>query len=216
MQLFMNYKHIIWDWNGTIVDDSWLSVEVLNGILKDFNLPQVAKEDYRENFSFPVINYYRKLGFNVSKEKFEEIGKVFIKNFNAKRFDCKLNDGALSVIQKIHEHKIPQSILSAYEINFLNEAVEFFGVKKYMSKISGLSDINANTKLELGKNHIKSLNMPPEEILVVGDTDHDFEVARAAGANCVLMATGHQSRQRLSKTGAKVCLDFAELDDYLF
>lgn len=212
----MNYKHIIWDWNGTIVDDSWLSVEVLNGILKSFNLPEVRKEDYRENFSFPVINYYRKLGLNVSKEKFDEIGKIFIKNFNAKRFDCKLNDGALNVIQKISAHKIPQSILSAYEINFLNEAVEFFGIKKYMSKISGLSDINANTKLELGKKHIESLNLPPEEILVIGDTDHDFEVAHKTGANCVLMATGHQSRQRLAKTGAKVCIDFAELDGFLF
>ena len=77
----MNYKHIIWDWNGTIVDDSWLSVEVLNGILKSFNLPEVGKEDYRENFSFPVINYYRKLGLNVSKEKFDEIGKIFIDSF---------------------------------------------------------------------------------------------------------------------------------------
>lgn len=212
----MNYKHIIWDWNGTIVDDSCLSVEVLNGILKDFNLPQVTKEEYRENFSFPVINYYRELGFNVSKEKFEEIGKTFIKNFNAKRFDCKLNEGVLDVIQTLQSKGVPQSILSAYEIGFLTEATKFFGIKKYMSKISGLNDINANTKLDLGIKHIESLNIDPKEILVIGDTDHDFEVAKTTGANCVLMATGHQSFNRLSKTGTKVCKNYAELSEYLF
>ncbi len=212
----MNFKHIIWDWNGTIVNDSWLSVEVLNGLLKDFNLPQVTTQDYRENFSFPVINYYKKLGFNVSKKKFEEIGKVFIKNFNAKRFDCKLNDGVLDVIQNLYAKNIPQSILSAYEIGFLKEATDFFGVSKYMSKISGLDDINANTKLALGIKHIESLKLDPKEILVVGDTDHDFEVAKTTGANCVLMATGHQSFNRLSKTGTKVCKNYAELKSFLF
>ena len=28
-----NYRHVIWDWNGTLLDDAWLCVEVLNGLL---------------------------------------------------------------------------------------------------------------------------------------------------------------------------------------
>ena len=214
-QPMKKYKHIIWDWNGTIVNDRWLSVEVLNGILRDFNLPPQSEEEYRENFSFPVIDYYRKIGFEVSREKFEEIGRRFIKNFNAKRYDCKLNEGAPELVQKIFQKNVPQSVLSAYEKNFLNEALEHFGLKKYMSKISGLSDINANTKLELGLRHVASLNLDPEEIIIIGDTDHDYAVAAAANTQCALVSTGHQSASRLKKTSAKVFENFAGLEDFL-
>lgn len=211
----MKYKHIIWDWNGTIVNDRWLSVEVLNGILRDFCLPPQSEEEYRENFSFPVIDYYRKIGFDVSMEKFEEIGRRFIRQFNAKRFDCKLNAGAPELIQKIYKKNVPQSVLSAYEKNFLNEALEHFGLKKYMSKISGLSDINANTKLDLGVKHVASLDIDPEEIIIIGDTDHDYAVAAAAKTKCALVSTGHQSAARLKKTGSDVFENFGELEDFL-
>ena len=209
------YKHIIWDWNGTIVNDRWLSVEVLNEILRDFSLPAQSEEDYRENFSFPVIDYYRRLGFSVSKEKFDEIGQYFIRRFNAKRYECSLNEGALELIQKISQKDVPQSVLSAYEKNFLSEALEHFGVKKYLSKFSGLSDVNANTKLELGLKHVASLNLAPEEIIILGDTDHDYAVSQAAQTSCALVATGHQSASRLKKTGAQVFEKFADLEDFL-
>lgn len=198
------YKHIIWDWNGTIVDDAWLSVEVLNSILRDFSFPEISMESYRENFSFPVVDFYRSLGFDVSREKFEEIGRTFIARFNAKRYECLLQPGALGLIAGIRGLNIPQSILSAYRTDFLEEAACHFGVLPYMSSIAGLDDIHANTKLERGLSHISSLGVEPSEILIIGDTDHDFSVARAAGTRCALVARGHQSRARLEKTGCPV------------
>ena len=207
----MRYKHIIWDWNGTIVDDSWLSIEVLNSILRDFNLPEISPDFYRDNFSFPVVNFYRQIGFNLSKEAFEQIGETFISRFNAKRFDCKLQSGARELAEIFSAKGLKQSILSAYRKDFLKEAADFFDMSKYMSDIVGLSDIYANTKLALGLDYIKTLELPGREILYIGDTDHDFEVASAMGVECRLVSRGHQSQGRLQKTGAKTYADFDAL-----
>ena len=67
----MKYKHVIWDWNGTLVDDTWLFVDIMNGVLKDRNLQGITLDDYRNVFDFPVQDYYTKLGFNFSEEAFE-------------------------------------------------------------------------------------------------------------------------------------------------
>ena len=58
----MKIKHIIWDWNGTLVNDAQLCVDIVNEILSEFDIPPVSFEFYRNNFSFPVRNYYDRLG----------------------------------------------------------------------------------------------------------------------------------------------------------
>ena len=60
----MKYKHIIWDWNGTLLDDTWLCVEGINNSLKKRSLQTITKEIYRKVFSFPVEDYYKRLGFD--------------------------------------------------------------------------------------------------------------------------------------------------------
>jgi phosphoglycolate phosphatase len=49
---------------------------------------------------------------------------------------------------------------------------------------------------------------------MVGDTLHDFEVAQHAGIQCILVASGHQSRQRLEKSRAPVVGSLCELVIY--
>ena len=74
-------KHIIWDWNGTLIDDAWLFVEIMNDELKDRDLPLINVQDYRKYFTFPVKKYYENLGFDFKKESFKKVGYNFIQKF---------------------------------------------------------------------------------------------------------------------------------------
>ena len=70
----MKYKHIIWDWNGTLLNDTWLCVEGINKSLEKRSLQTITEEIYRKVFSFPVEDYYKRLGFDFKKEPFEVPG----------------------------------------------------------------------------------------------------------------------------------------------
>ena len=66
-----NVKHVVWDWNGTLLDDIDVSMDALNTILKKAQLPLVLdKGEYRKYFQFPVIEYYKKVGFDFEKTPF--------------------------------------------------------------------------------------------------------------------------------------------------
>ena len=72
-------KHIIWDWNGSIVDDAWLFVDLMNVVLKKRGLPKISIADYQETFCFPLEDYYKKLGFDFKKEPYLVPSLEFIK-----------------------------------------------------------------------------------------------------------------------------------------
>ena len=108
------YKHILWDWNGTLLDDSWLCVEVLNDLLKEQGREPISLETYRTHFNFPVIHFYEFLGFATDPAKFKAISHQFIAAYESRWLkECRLHTGVHSVFQDSQALGISHSILSA-------------------------------------------------------------------------------------------------------
>ena len=198
------YKHVFWDWNGTILDDVALCVQVINRLKVTRGQPPITVERYRAVFGFPVKDYYRDVGFDFSKEPFEKVGKEWMDGYEQEKYTCGLRAGVTEVLGKISSSGVGQSVLSAYSQDFLTEAVAHYGLSRYFTRLRGLDNIYAPSKVELGKKLMAELGHKKGETLMIGDTEHDLETARAMGADCVLLAGGHQSRERLEKAGAVV------------
>ncbi|GAB4115356.1 MAG: HAD hydrolase-like protein [Candidatus Caldatribacteriota bacterium] len=208
------YKHIFWDWNGTLINDVWLAVKVINKMLKKRGLPQLSTRKYKEVFDFPVIQFYIRVGFEFSREPFEELAMEFIQEYYTHFSECKLFAGAISILKKIREHRITQSILSASQEETLKEKIKYYGIEKYFTRIVGLENHYAEDKTEVAKKCLGELSINPEEAILIGDTFHDYAVSKEIGCDCLLIAQGHQSYRRLKKLGILVIKRLSELRDY--
>ena len=200
----IKYRQIIWDWNGTLWDDTWLCVEINNRMLARRGLPRINTALYRDRLCFPVDRYYCQLGFDYARDPYNTLAEEFIEEYGRRRFECPLQEGARQLIDALFDRGIPQAVLSAYQQDTLLEAVDHFGLRPFFSQIIGLNDIYAAGKVENGIKYIASLDVKPSEVLFIGDTVHDFEVARAMGVHGVLVANGHNSRPRLEACGVPV------------
>lgn len=208
------YKHIIWDWNGTLLDDVEEGIFAMNNLLKKRKLPLIDVEAYKEVFAFPVKDYYAQVGLDFEKETFEELAAEFIMEY--KQFSkYKLFDETEAVLEKIMKNGIKQSILSATEEKELIKIINDLGIIKYFSNIAGLNDFYANGKIERAKELIKENELKVEELLLIGDTEHDFEVAREIGCECLLVSSGHQSYERLKKNNANVVASISEVFEFI-
>ena len=205
------YKHIIWDWNGTLLDDAWLSVSVMNRLLAQRNLPTLTLETYRAVFAFPVRGYCQALGFDFEQQSFEDLSIEFIAQYEARRHECALAPAAVAVLTRIAAAGIGQSILSAYRQDDLVNVIDHFGLAHFFERLIGLGDIYAASKVELGRSRMRELGHAQAEVLLIGDTVHDFEVAQAIGAACMLVAGGHNSSVRLQSCGVPVVAALPEL-----
>ena len=211
MERLSKYKHIIWDWNGTLIDDVWLVVDIMNKMLKKRNLPGIDSKRYREIFDFPVMDYYAKLEFDFFNESFEDLTVEFISEYYARFNECKLFDKVEEVLKKIRNMGISQSILSASKEDILVEKVKYYGIDKYFCRIMGLENHYAQSKVERGKKWIAELNLNPQDVLLIGDTAHDYIVSKNIGSDCLLIANGHHNYERLAKLGVEVINSLKEI-----
>ena len=211
----MKYKHIIWDWNGTLIDDAWLCVEILNNILKKRGLNAITIDDYREHFTFPVRDYYIKLGFDFSVEPFEVCGMEFIHDFKNRKFEASLYTQMESILDKLTKIGISHSILSAQNQTLLDETVAHYQLQNKFEGVNGLDDHYAHSKVNIGIFWIETLSYDHKEVIMIGDTVHDYEVAQAMGTDCILISSGHNSRERLENTGALVLDSPLEITEVL-
>lgn len=206
----MHYQHIIWDYNGTLLNDVKLCVDVINGLLKKRGIPLMTVQKYKEMFDFPVKDYYEKIGFDFEKESFEIVGTEFITEYDKRQKTSNLYPGVEELLSEIKSSGIKQSILSARKEEQLLEELKSFNIYDYFEEIVGLNDHYAGGKVERGIKLIKKLKVPKNKILMIGDTKHDAEVAKEAGIDCILLSHGHHTKEKLDTCGVEV---FERLED---
>ena len=174
----------------------------------------ITLEKYREIFGFPVKDYYLKLGFDLEKEPFEESGLEFIKGYENRRYDAQLYPQVIPLLIELRASGISHSILSAQHQTLLDDLTQYYNIRDYFIGIIGLDNHYAHSKVENGIEWVKQINVSPNEILIIGDTDHDFEVASVIGIDCLLLSHGHYCSRRLKKTGAKVVQNLMDISNF--
>ena len=210
----MKYTHIIWDFNGTLFNDMWAGILSVNQMLKERGLPEISGIDaYRKVFKFPIIEYYKDIGFDFDKEPYEVLAPIWVELYNSNSKDSSLQTGALESLERCKDLGVVQVLLSATERNMLIEQVKELGIYQYFDEIMGLGNIHAYSKKDLA---VRWLERNPRAVpLFIGDTEHDADVAASIGADCFLVANGHQSRERLTELGYNVFDDLYKIFEFL-
>ena len=208
-------KHIIWDWNGTMLDDRWLTIAAMNIVLARRNMAELTEDLYLQLFTFPVIEYYQRLGFDFDKEPFSVSGSEFINEYNARAFEPQLHDGIIDLIAELNENGVSHSILSASSQKILNKLVKHHNINHYFIAVLGQDNHYAYGKIETGKMWINKLGIAPKNTLFIGDTEHDLEVANAIGSHCALLSWGHSSTERLENRGINVFDAMSDLKSWI-
>jgi phosphoglycolate phosphatase len=190
---------IIWDFNGTLLNDMQVCIDCMNIMLKERNLPSLDLKRYRDIFTFPVRDYYLSLGFDFQKEPFEIPAHKFIDLYRETLHLAPLHPDAEDILDYFNRNQIQQVILSAMEQEFLVDTLNSKGILNYFDKVAGITNHLGEGKLETARELVKNLDKKPGELCLIGDTVHDYEVARGSGIPCILIAHGHQSFERLNQ-----------------
>jgi phosphoglycolate phosphatase len=206
-----NINLIIWDWNGTLLNDVSVCVGAINLLLSDRNRPLIDVKTYLQIFTFPVKDYYQKAGFDFKNEPFEIPAMQFMDIYREQLVNAGLHTDSIFVLKQLQSLGFKQAVLSAMEQELLNKLLNQYEINSYFEETFGIDNHYGAGKIDRGKELIESMNLNPKECLLIGDTLHDAEVASALGCQCILFDGGHQSRERLETSGHKILSKLSEL-----
>ena len=202
----MKYDRVIWDFNGTILDDLRVSIDSADELLIRHGLsPMLSVEKYHSVFGFPIMEYYKRIGFDFEKVPYSVLAHEWVDIYLRRVKEAKVKDEIRAVIDSLSEMSMKQTVLSMTDKNMLVSQIKELGLYDTFDEIYGLDNIYAKSKLELAKKWREE--HPSERVLFIGDTVHDAESAEIIGCNCLLLAGGHQSIEAISCGKAKVILD---------
>lgn len=201
-------KYIFWDFNGTVLDDARLCYDILIEMLNEEERPLVSFEEYLMIFTFPVKTYYAQV-YDLEKTPFVVLAHRFIERYQPRSLNLQLHEHVVETIKHFEKNGITNVLLSASETQNLHEQLKHFGIDQLFAHVLGTSNIYATSKIDVGKAFINQHQIDPKEIVMIGDTLHDAEVAHALGCDIILYTGGHQHPKRL--TNYKNINDFREL-----
>ncbi len=184
---------IIWDWNGTLLNDNHASLSALNAILSKRNLDKIDLNYYRNNFSFPVRHFYEKVGVRLECEDWDSLAQEYHDSYHA----CSLHlaNDAMEALESAKSAGLRQSVVSALREDYLISDMDKFGIRPYFDSIFGTGNLDGCSKLSRMRDC--AAMFPGDNFVVIGDSIHDFEAAREIGAQCVLYAGGSHAASRL-------------------
>jgi phosphoglycolate phosphatase-like HAD superfamily hydrolase len=203
-------RHLVWDWNGTLLDDLPLVIAATNAVFASVGGPPITADHHRRHFRRPIASYYAQvLGRPVDEAEFDHLNKLFHDAYQA-RLPCELT---LDAVEALGAWVGTQSLLSMWFHDELVLAVDGHGLTGRFARIDGVRRPlpgGATHKAPHLARHLAALRLTGPDVVLIGDTVDDAHAAAAAGAACVLYTGGFTDGEQLRATGAPVADSLVE------
>jgi phosphoglycolate phosphatase-like HAD superfamily hydrolase len=188
--------HLVWDWNGTLLDDLSLVVSSTNHTFKSVGGRRVDADEHRLRFRRPVAEFYAEvLDRAVDAEEFEELDRIF---HAAYRVGLTTTSLAADAEAAIKAWPGSQSLLSMWFHDELVPAVQTYGLTGVFTRIDGRpTEVDGGLKAGHLARHLTELGIAGEEAVLIGDSLDDAEAAESVGGACVLYTGGFTDPARL-------------------
>ena len=207
----MKRSHLVWDWNGTLLDDLAIVVEAVNASIGLFGLNPITADDYRDHYTRPVRHFYDRLfGRIIEDHEWLRLNTTFHEVYFDLAADVDLAPGAREAVELLETSGWTQSLLSMSPQDWLDGIIDRLGLRERFEIVDGLSGPTGGLKAAHLEEHLRVLDIEGEGVVVVGDTPDDVAAARHVGARAVLFHGGSHHLEMLESEGVPVAETIAD------
>lgn len=200
----MTISSVIWDWNGTLFNDTAISMEAVNRLLVRHGRAPISTDCYREAVCTPIFPFYTKV---FGEPVPDGIMEDYFTEYTRLLPQAELTDGVMEVLCEFQRRGVQQFVLSSFEQQFLLRAMQPFAIESFFEAIGGASNFEGSSKSDRARKLMETHRLSAEQTLMIGDLSDDWETAKDIGASCALLSSGHHGRARLERAGAPVIDD---------
>jgi phosphoglycolate phosphatase-like HAD superfamily hydrolase len=197
--------HLVWDWNGTVLNDFEIILRSTNDSFGDHGLPPITAEQYRTQIKMPIRAFYADiLGHEPTDEEWETLDASFHRYYVAYERQARLSDGLPDLFRDWAGRGHSQSLLSMYHDDKLVPVVAHHGIAHHFTLVQGTTPPRPARKAEHLQDHLRRLSVDPSQVVLIGDSPDDAHAAQSVGAHAILYSGGFAAAQALAATGARI------------
>lgn len=184
-------RAVCWDWNGTLLDDVERCLGVMNSMLTSFGKPVIPDAArYRALFRFPIRSFYADVG--ILPGEYDAAVDHYLDLLARDDSFVPLHDGAHDALALLRERGVQQVLASATQGPLLAAQLRPHALDGAFDEVLSITDAHNASKHDVIAAWLHRSGLEPSELMLIGDTNHDHEIAIELGARFVHFAGGHQ------------------------
>ena len=196
----MNYRHIIFDFNGTLVDSSDLMHEVLSGLIQKSRFKSLTTKDFETSQKLPPMKKIKMLLFSIKYQP------IFLRVFNTRLSELVFANGVKPMLALLNEKGQPFSILSS---NTSEMIIKFFQEHKIQTDSVFQSNWLLGKKAAI-KKFMKQNGCNAGDMLYIGDEKRDIAVCNKLGVDVIFVKWGFDGNEDISGCKVKAAVQTPE------
>jgi len=203
---------MVFDWNGTLLDDTKVLVDAVNMQLDYMGVPRISVEDYREHYSIPIRECLHRFG--VTDEIYQASSKVgteiFHREYETLADTASLADGTVDLLHNLKSRTIENIILSNHIVKEIRRLMVRHDLERFISNILANDAIGVSD--HTGKQHriehfLEINNIDPDDAVIIGDTVEEINIGKHLGMKTISLSTGANSTSRLKNEHPDLLVD---------
>jgi phosphoglycolate phosphatase-like HAD superfamily hydrolase len=196
-------KLVAFDWNGTILADTAACLYADNEVLKVFGHPPITLKRLQETFDIPISKFWENLGLKRSDFiHFSKDHGLFMGPYLQKVKTARTRSGVTPILKWLSNNNIPAIIFSNHILGDLNKHLRRLKIENYFKIVlarntSDNSHYHERNKEQKLLKYIKKHKIHHKEVVCVGDTCEEIDIAKQHGMISVAITGGNSSPARL-------------------
>jgi phosphoglycolate phosphatase len=211
----VNYRLLVFDWDGTIIDSARTIAECIRDAAGDLGLRVPTKEQASHVIGLGLHDALRHAVPELAAERTAEFVERYRQHFRAREDEMDLFGGMRELIESLHGKNL-LAIATGKSRRGLDRALEASGLKPYFRASRCADETHPKPHPAMLLELMAELEVPAGEALMIGDTSHDLDMARAAGVDALAVTYGAHAEQGLRSCQPRACVaSVAELERWL-
>jgi phosphoglycolate phosphatase len=206
----MNYRLVVFDWDGTIIDSASTIAECIRDASRELGLEVPDTERARHVIGLGLHDAMRIAVPGLPAQRYPEFVASYRKHFLARKDAMRLFDGMRPLLEHLSSTHL-LAIATGKSRAGLDRDLEFHKLKALFAASRCADETNPKPHPAMLVELMAELDIQKSASLMIGDTSHDLEMARAAEVDALAVTYGAHAEEGLRACGPLGC--FSSVDE---
>ena len=199
------YKLAIFDFDGTLVDSAPGIVDVMRQVVDEYGFPTGILETWQNLVGVPLAKQMEIILPGADAEYHLEVADRYRAIYDVQAIEiCPPFPALFTMLQVLRDEKVTVTIASSKRRHLIDAVLEHHQIDTYFSLVVGASDVTNHKPHPESVHHtVEKLRFAPRDVVVIGDSTYDLEMAHNAGVDSIGVTTGIHSHEILASTSPR-------------
>jgi phosphoglycolate phosphatase len=201
----LKYRLLVFDWDGTIIDSASTIAECIRDASRELGLEVPERERASHVIGLGLHDAMRIAVPALPAQRYPEFVASYRKHFLARKDAMQLFEGMRALLAELSQKHV-LAVATGKGRAGLDRDLDYHGLKPLFTASRCADETNPKPHPAMLMELMEQLSVQKERALMIGDTSHDLEMARAAGVDALAVTYGAHPEEGLRACGPLGCV----------